>query len=75
MNKNKCSCIPNGQAIAFLVNNGIPFVYRRGNQRKRFMLYFLADEETAYELHTHSGVTVYDENTGWDFSSWKSIIN
>lgn len=73
MAKNKCSCITHPDAIKFLVNNGIPFVCRKGIQRGHFMLYFISDEETAEELHINTGCTVYDEIDGWDFNHWEAI--
>ncbi|MDE7377499.1 MAG: hypothetical protein K2N13_00875 [Paraprevotella sp.] len=55
------------------MNNGIPFVCRKGIQRGHFMLYFISDEETAEELHINTGCTVYDEIDGWDFNHWEAI--
>lgn len=73
MEINKYSISPNPNVIAFLVNNGIPFVFRKGIQSQRRRIYFIASQERAETLTQMTGWHASDENDGWDFEGWNAI--
>lgn len=73
MELNKYSISANPDVIAFLVNNGINFVCRKGFQSQRRRVFFIASEEQAEILTEMTGRHVTDENDGWDFEGWSAI--
>lgn len=73
MTRNKYSIAANPGVITFLVNNNVSFVFAKGFQRQRRMVYFIADEETVATLTKMTGWRTNDENDGWDFDGWSAI--
>lgn len=56
------SCMPEAEAMAFLVENDISFFYHR------HLVRFCADEEIATSLHEATGVAVDIEDAKPDFN-------
>lgn len=46
------SCMPEAEVMAYLVENDIPFFYNR------HLVRFVADEQTAADVHVTTGVAV-----------------
>jgi hypothetical protein len=70
---NKYSTAATPATVNFLMNNGIAFVYRRGEHKQRYRVYFITDAETADAMMTETGFNIADENDGWDFNHWNAI--
>lgn len=73
MTRNKYSIAANPGVITFLVNNNVSFVFSKGLQRQRRMVYFIATEDTVKTFTEMTGWHVNDENDGWDFDGWSAI--
>lgn len=71
--KTKRSCPALPKAMSFLVANGIPFTFQKDAQNGRSRLFFLADDDTANEMHELTGRHIYDETDCWGFGHWEAV--